>query len=340
MPKTRELSEFERGRIIGGHELGHSFAEIARKWNHDESTVRRIVQKYNEHRTVANLKGRGRKRLLNENDVRQLKRVVTNDRRAALAEITNTFNQCREVQTSSRTVQRTLHAEGYYGRIAKKKPLISEANRKKRLEFARNTKNYTGEWNNIIWSDESRFELFVNDSSKKVWRKPHEKFNKDCLSPTVKHAPGVMVWGCFTRSEVGPLVILEGSVTAKVYVELLEQHLLPFMRRLRNSALIFQDDNCRIHRARIVNTFKEENNISSLSWPAQSPDLNPIENLWAHLEKKVRERKNLPKNRNELFAALNEEWIKIDSEVLANLVDSMPRRVKEVIKAKGNPTRY
>ena len=49
MPKTRELSEFERGRIIGGHELGHSFAEIARKWNHDESTVRRIVQKYNEH---------------------------------------------------------------------------------------------------------------------------------------------------------------------------------------------------------------------------------------------------------------------------------------------------
>jgi len=144
----------------------------------------------------------------------------------------------------------------------------------------------------------------------------------------------------FTRAEVGPLVILEGSVTARVYVELLEQHLLPFMRRLRNSALIFQDDNCRIHRARIVNTFKEESNITSLSWPAQSPDLNPIENLWAHLEKKVRERKNLPKNLNKLFAALNEEWIKIDNEVLANLVDSMPRRVKEVIKAKGNPTRY
>jgi len=149
-----------------------------------------------------------------------------------------------------------------------------------------------------------------------------------------------MVWGCFIRDKVGPLVLLEGSVTARVYVKLLEQHLLPFMKSFRNRTLIFQDDNCRIHRAVIVEAFKEQKNICSLPWPAQSPDLNPIENLWAHLEKKVRERANIPRNRSELFAVLKEEWYKIDCEVLAKLVDSMPRRINEVIKASGNPTRY
>ena len=120
MPKTRELSEFERGRIVGAYELGHRYAEIARKWNHDESTVRRIVQKYNKHKTVTNLKGRGRKRLLNEHDVRQLKRVVTSERRAALAEITDSFNQCREKQVSSVTVRRSLHDEGITDAYQKK----------------------------------------------------------------------------------------------------------------------------------------------------------------------------------------------------------------------------
>ena len=166
--------------------------------------------------------------------------------------------------------------------------MVTETNRQKRLRFARNMKLYASEWNDIIWSDESRFELFKNDSSRRVWRKPNEKFKKDCLSPTVKHSPGVMVWGCFTRDKVGPLVLLEGSVTARVYVELLEQHLLLFMRSFRNRTLIFQDDNCRIHRAAIVENFKKQKNICSLPWPAQSPDLNPIENLWAHLEKKMR----------------------------------------------------
>ena len=86
--------------------------------------------------------------------------------------------------------------------------------------------------------------------------------------------------------------------------------------------------------------WKEDNLLSCLPWPAQSPDLNPIEHLWDVLERKVRSRWPLPKNKKELVNVLQEEWSKIEPEVLENLVESIPRRVKAVIEAKGCPTRY
>ena len=70
-----------------------------------------------------------------------------------------------------------------------------------------------------------------------------------------------------------------------------------------------------------------ENKITSLPWPAQSPDLNPIENLWDELDRKVRKHKPLPKNQNDLWQILQNEWLKLDESIYKNLVDSMPRRI-------------
>ena len=83
----------------------------------------------------------------------------------------------------------------------------------------------------------------------------------------------------------------------------------------------------------------EDNLISSLPWPAQSPDLNPIEHLWDHLGRKLHEHKPIPRNKRELSSVL-EEWVKIEKSVLENLVNSMPRRIKAVIDSGGNPIMY
>ena len=77
-----------------------------------------------------------------------------------------------------------------------------------------------------------------------------------------------------------------------------------------------------------------------LPWPAQSPDLNPIENLWNDLELKIRKRKPMPKNKNDFFVALKEEWYKINEGRLNRLVNSMPNRINAVLISKGNPTKY
>jgi transposase len=220
--------------------------------------------------------------------------------------------------------------------------LVSETNRKKRLVWCQSRKNWNDEWNFIIWSDESRFELFQNDSHNWVWRKPKEKYDVDCLTPTVKHGKdGVMMWGCFVNKKLGPLVEVNGSINSFKYTEILKYNLIPFLESLDDTICYsFQDDNASSHKSNETMEWKEDNLLSCLPWPAQSPDLNPIEHLWDVLERKVRLRKPHPKNKKELVNVLQEEWNKIEPKVLENLIESMPRRIKAVIEANGYSTRY
>src|SRR6185369_12341134 len=79
-------------------------------------------------------------------------------------------------------------------------------------------------------SDESKFELFRGNGRRWVWRRPHEKYDVDCLIPTMKpEQDGVMVWGCFTRDGLGPLVRLNGKIIAKNYINLLKNYLVPYI---------------------------------------------------------------------------------------------------------------
>ena len=121
------------------------------------------------------------------------------------------------------TAKRVLHKHEYFGRVGTRKPFVSEDNRKKRLKWSRKHIHWDEEWNTVIWSDES-------DGQRWVWRQPHEKYDVDCLVPTVKsNTEGVMVWGCFVENKLGPLVIVEGRITDEVYRQLLEDHLIPFL---------------------------------------------------------------------------------------------------------------
>jgi len=351
MPDRRELTDFERGEIVGLSKGGFSQRNIATILDFPKSTVGQVIKKYNEQGITTTASRSGRPKILTERDNRHLIKIAKENRNNTLEELTENFNTSMAISVSSRTVQRILHKEGYSGHAAKKKPFISEKNRKKRYGWCRMRKNWTTEWNQIIWSDESRFELFNNDSRNWVWRKTNERYKTDCLKPTVKNSIGVMVWGCFCNNILGPLVLVEGTLNSDKYIELLQEHLLPFLNDLNGEGelipwyffqdnYIFQDDNAPCHASIKTKSWKEDNSIEILPWPAQSPDLNPIENLWNELEIRIRKRKPMPKNKNDFFVALKEEWYKIDKSRLIRLVKSMPNRINAVIESKGNPTKY
>ena len=121
------------------------------------------------------------------------------------------------------------------------------------------------------------------------------------------------------------------------YIAILEDHMYPSaMDLFKDGDYFFQHDNDPQHTARVVRRWLEDQQIPMLPWPAQSPDLNPIENLWATLEQQLRECQ--PVTREQLFQALQEGWRQLDISFLTNLADSMPARCQAVIDADGFAT--
>ncbi|KAG3113832.1 hypothetical protein PI125_g6969 [Phytophthora idaei] len=103
---------------------------------------------------------------------------------------------------------------------------------------------------------------------------------------------------------------------------------------------IYQPDNASIHRSKLTMEFFEEEGIKLLDWPARSPDLNPIENVWAMMARIVYHNGKLYDSVAEMRAAIIAAWEALDASYLGKLVDSMPKRCIEVIAKQGNKTHY
>lgn len=242
----------------------------------------------------------------------------------------------QETQIRSRLRQAGLH-----GRISRKRPFISPRNAKKRLLFAREYLNRPIDfWNHIIFSDESKFEVYSHRRRRYCWRKTGEAFQSSLVTPTVKHGGGsVLVWGCFGASGMGNLVVIDGIFTGERYVHLLREHLMASATKLNlQGSFIFQQDNDPKHTSKVAKRFFEENNIQLLPWPPQSPDLNPIEHIWDHLDRNipVHLRNNKPKFKEALFRV----WNSTDQQTITKLIHSMPQRLQAVVRARGYQTNY
>ena len=151
-----------------------------------------------------------------------------------------------------------------------------------------------------------------------------------------------MVWGCMGWNGVGKLVEVQGKMDAEQYCAILEDGMVESFEKLdmEEDECYFQQDNDPKHASNYATQWFSDNNIQVLGWPAQSPDLNPIEYLWDHLKCQLQKYDTPPKGVHELWERVVEEWNAISPEVCQNLIESMPRWICAVIKAKGGHTKY
>ena len=118
--------------------------------------------------------------------------------------------------------------------LHEKKPYVNKINRGKRLEYARIHRDKPlGYWNDVIWSDKSKFNLFRSDGKVMVWRTTTEELDPKCTVPIVKHDGGrVKCWGCFPSCGVGNLVFIDGNMTGEMYRAILDNNLLQSVNKL------------------------------------------------------------------------------------------------------------
>ncbi len=251
-------------------------------------------------------------------------------------------NTCESFTRSGLKLE-SVHQESPRSDVFRKratKPLLNQRQRQKHLTWVVEKKNWTvAQWSKVLFSDESKFCISFGNQGPRVWRKSGEAQNPCCLKSSVKFPQSVMIWAAMSSAGVVPLCFLKSTVNAAIYQEILEHFMLPSADKLYGNAdFIFQQDLAPAHTAKGTKSWFNDHGVTVLDWPANSPDLNPVENLWGIVKRKMRDTR--PNNADELKATVKETWASIPPQQCHKLITSMPRRIEAVIKAKGAPTKY
>ena len=219
MGKTAQISKEKRQSAITLRNEGQSLRKIARTLQLSVTAVAKTVKQFEQTGTLEDRKRSGRPRVTSKSDNKFIRVTSLRNRRLTAPEIQAQLNATRSTDVSTSTVQRRLRDAGLKGRIAAKKPLLRVINRKKRLAWAKKHRNWTSEeWKSVLWTDESKFEIFGSNRRVFVRRREGERMRSTCVVPTIKHGGGsVMVWGCFAGERVGDLYHVHGILNQHGY---------------------------------------------------------------------------------------------------------------------------
>ena len=340
MTRGRPTSDFIKGQVVTLRQQGVSYRLIAKQIKLSKSTVEDVWKRYLETGSHENRPRSGRPPASTSRQDRHLVRMSLQDRFLTAPQLRVEWKESCGVSVSKSTVNCRLVAAGLNGRISRRKPLLTQRHRRLRLEFARQYQCWTvDDWKRVLWSDESKFNLFHSDGRTYVRRRVSEEFSDNCVVPTIKHGGGsVMIWGCFCGSDIGLMTEVNGRMNSQQYCEILSNHMIPSAWSARGLDYIFQQDNASCHSSRYTTEWLKDNNVTVLSWPPQSPDLNPIEHLWEYMERQLQDTHST--NKRQLWLNLRNVWDSIPPTILSHLVESMPSRLEAVIKARGSHTKY
>jgi len=212
--------------------------------------------------------------------------------------------------------------------------MLTVAAKERRVEWSKSHLNEN--WKKVIFSDETTFQLFRNTTL--VRYKIGEERPRRAV---VKHPLKVHAWGAFcARGVVGFHCFIE-NMNGELYRDILTKNLFTSATRILGRRWSFQQDNDPKHRAKLTTILLQEKCPRVLDWPSYSPDLNPIENLWAimkkRVEKKVNERLVQKKSvgLDDFLSIIRSEWENLNPDLLSNLCAGMKKRLEDVIEKNG-----
>ncbi|KAK2581558.1 hypothetical protein KPH14_005209 [Odynerus spinipes] len=322
MPRGKVLSSEEQAKIEAYRDAGLSLREIAKKISRSTTCIYHFLQlrkNYGKnHYTGGNTK------LTRRDRSRIFKEISTQNKTAS------EVKKILELPVTTRRVQQILQQDNRLKWTKRSlKPPLTQEHKRARLEFARNHMSWSEEWKDTIFSDEKKFNLDGPDGFKYYW---HDLRTDKSVAMSRNFGGGtLMVWAAFSYSSKTPLCKISTRMNSEKYIDLLEDCLIPFIEDNHEENVVYQQDNAAIHTSKKSREWFRQKDLPLLNWPARSPDLNPIENLWGILSRAVYKNGKQYNNIKDLEKAIRVEWSKIHITTLQKLICSMPNRIFQVL---------
>lgn len=335
MGRKGALSEAEKSQIIQGLHNNLSTLEISKQIGRDHRTVKKFAI------NPASCNGRSDKgKVRKESPVscRAINRIKREVRRNPLQTSKQVFESAGIPDVPKSTRCRILKTFGKCGK-AEVRPPLKDNHKKKRLDWA--AENMKVPFQHVLFTDECRATLDGPDGWMRGW------FCKEGPHPhrlrRQQGGGGVMFWGAIIDNElVGPFRVADGvKMTALIYIDFLKKNLVPWHKKkilAFRKSMVFMHDNAPSHAARLTTNYVKSifaKNGKIMQWPACSPDLNPIENFWSILKRKLYSGGKQFTSKNQLWDAILTAANDISSDEIKTLTSSMDRRLISVIANHG-----
>lgn len=333
MGRGPAITDVERGQIKAYLHEGKSEHEIARLLGRSQKLVFSAIK-----RGLDNSPGisSGRKRKLDDRWEHQINRAASN-KKVSSTSIKAEFGLNVHRSTVWRVLHRSPHLQ--YKKMAKR-PKISAKNVEERKKFARTYMTWENEWQSVLFSDEKPFDL----DGPSGWNHWHDICKDEVQFSNRKLGGGtVKVWFAMSYNHKSELAFIEGPFNSNAYMGILASHLLPLREAVdeeSDSRAVFQQDNAPQHTSDATQHWLEERGIPLLLWPSNSPDLNPMENIFGVLARSVYEAGRQFSSKEQLKEAIVDSWAKLSQDTIRHVIDSMPNRIYKLIEAKGHNTEY
>ncbi len=338
---SKKISTDDEKEIVRLGKLNISNVKIATKLNVSDGTVRNYLKKHGIEKQ--NNQG-GRPKILNLREERYVLREFENGNIQTTTHGVSCIKEKTGKNVSRDLISKMLKKDGFKNYRSIKKPSISSKNKKARRKFfmEHQKKNFQ-DFSKIIFSDESSYKLINARGGQTYFKKSNSSGDFKNYIRTEKFGKGsIMIWGFMTGCGNFRICKVDGTMNSSKYVKMLEEFFFDEITELgiKLGDVIFQQDNASCHVSSLTKKWFSEQKVHLLEWPPQSPDMNPIENVWNYLDIQVRKRQQEISTVNDLYRIIQEEAKKIPKSFIKKLYRSMPRRIQALKNSKYDITKY
>lgn len=330
-----------RKRVVVLKRAGYCLTDIWKRIQEEEGcnyslrSVYRLWRKFRNHHTILDLPRRKRDRKVDEDMLEIIETLLTeNDELTARQLRERLLETWPSLNVSLTTIKRARKKKGWVCTRPHYCQLLREANKIKRVEWCKQQIDNKEQFKDVIFTDECSVQL--EHHSRLCFRKNRQP---RALKQRAKHPVKVHIWGGISYHGATKIVIFTGNMNAIRYSKILDASLLQFIKECYPHGHRLQQDNDPKHKSKFIEKYFTKNKINWWKTPAESPDLNPIENVWGSLKQFLRNDFK-PKNLDELKSGIQQFWSTLTPEICRKYINHLHKVMPKVVTVGGNPSGY